>query len=78
MTKKYTVECNHCHQEIRHKDGGWNGVGLHFHGMFSASLVTVNQSENHLCTDCALAYREALTKLEEWVSVADRRPDAVR
>jgi hypothetical protein len=40
-----------------------------FHGMRSAVIVVPTQSENHLCTGCALAYREALTKLEEWVSV---------
>lgn len=72
MTKKCTIECNHCHQEIRHQgNDGWNGVGIYFNGMRSASLVVATRSENHLCTSCALAFREALAKLEEWVSVSD-------
>lgn len=69
MTKKYTITCNHCYQELRKDGDEWKGVGLYFVGMTSAHLVAPNKSENHLCTDCALAYREALTKLEEWVSV---------
>lgn len=71
MTKKFTIVCNHCSTEIRHEKGEWNGVGLHFLGQRSARLVVALQAENHLCTACALAYREALTKLEEWVSVCE-------
>ena len=57
MTKKVAYICNHCRQEI---DGEPNGYGLHFSGNSSAMVVAMREAENHLCSDCARGYYNAL------------------